>query len=266
MPLHGIVISLLTLLAGCGTLELTSHWRAHDVTIDGKNTEWHDSLTTLDDKQTSVGLLNDEQFLYVGLITANPNLQRQIIRQGITFWFDREGGKGKTFGIRYPVGFGSAGQPREERPEEGGKEPDGWAAGVPLPSGELELYGPGDEEHHRMAIAATAGIEVQAHFENSVLVYELKVPLADDGHHPFAIGTKPGAAIGVGVETSGFPSVERPHEGMRENPGGRPGGAGGRGGRSRGAETGGRSAPRSQPEPLKTWAKVQLSTRGASQN
>jgi hypothetical protein len=260
-----IMLLLAGVISGCGSLELKSRWRTQDVIIDGKNTEWRDSMTALDDKLTSVGLQNDGQYLYVGLVTGNHDLQRRIMRQGITFWFDREGGKGKTFGIHYPLGTGGSGPPRGERSDESAKEPDSWAGNIPVPIGELELYGPGDGDHHRMTIAETGGIEVRTGFDNSVLVYEMKVPLAEDEHHPFAIGAKAGSLVGLGVETASAPSSERPPEGTRGSGGGRGPGGGGRGGRSRGGESGERSAPGSQSEPLKIWAKVQLSALESAQ-
>jgi len=97
------------------------------------------------------------------------------------------------------------------------------------------------------------------------VVYELKVPLGDGGSHPFAIGTKAGEKIGVGVEAPTMPSPEKLSEGMSggrgEGGGGGYGGGGfgGGGGRGRrGGGGGGRGSSGSQGEPFKMWAKVQL--------
>ena len=92
-------------MAGCGMIDLKSHWRNRPVVIDGKNSEWGNSLVLLDDKETSIGILNDSDFIYIGLVSTNRNLRSQVMRRGITFWFDVEGGKDEKFGVHYPLGF-----------------------------------------------------------------------------------------------------------------------------------------------------------------
>lgn len=250
-------------MAGCGTLELKSHWRDREIIIDGKNTEWNGYLTALeDDKQTSVGLLNDDTYLYVGVVTSNPTLQRQIMRGGITLWFDREGGQDKKFGIHYPLGLGRI---TPQSPDRGtgdaqGQEPR--AVNSEDFSGDVEITGPVAGEVHRMTMAQTGGIEARFHTDDGVMVYELKVPLMDNGPHLFAIGTKPGAPIGMGLETMTARSFERPAEESQGYGGGRRGGFGGRGGR--GGPGGPRMRSGQMPEPLKVWAKVQLAVSGLS--
>jgi len=259
-----VLIFLLCLLAGCGTLELKSPWRDREVVVDGKNTEWRGSLTALDDKQSSIGLLNDGEYLYIGLTSTNQNLQRQVMRRGITFWFDRDGGKGKKFGIHFPIDSGRFGPPRGGRADEGEREPHPQRENFEVLSDELEIYGPAEGESHRMTMAQTGGIEARIGTSDGILVYELKIPLMDNGPHLFAIGTKTGASIGVGVETLSNRSFERP---PGDSPGygdGRGGGFGGRGGRGRGGFGSGRSRSGEQAEPLKVWAKVQLSAETSS--
>ena len=95
------------LLAGCTKLELTSQWRDGLVAIDGENREWTGATTYLEDNNAAIGLLNDEEYLYVSLLTMDRMLQNQIMRAGFTLWFDPNGGKDKTFGIRFPLGMNS---------------------------------------------------------------------------------------------------------------------------------------------------------------
>jgi len=277
-----LVPSFLCLIAGCKTLEFASRWKNKDVVIDGKNTEWKDSLYALDEHETSMGLLNDDHFLYIGLITVNRDYQRQIMRSGLTVWFDRNGGEGKKFGIHYPLGPGGPGS-QQGRKENTGDEGSSGEAGGDRPAesqmdnprplvDELEVYGPGDGEHHRMTTAETGGIDVRVGITNGVLVYELKVPLADNGSTAFAIGTKPGMQIGVGVESSngrGAASQGNSEGGEGRGGGmggGRGGGMGGRGGGGgrRGGGSGGGSRAGGQTEPLQIWAKVQLAAQDSS--
>ena len=270
LTIHCLLALLLSSVAGCGMIDLTSRWRDRPIVIDGKNTEWQNNLSLLDDKETSIGIYNDNDFIYIGLISSNRNLHTQIMRRGLTFWFDKEGGKNEKFGVHYPLGFGGF-RPTEEYGEEV-SQPFLRTEG----SGEeLEIEGPGKDDHHRMTIAETGGIEARVHSSNEVIVLELKIPFSDNGSRPFSIGTKAGAVIGVGVETSTQRNTEKPAgeygEGGRSGGaggggygGGGEGGGGGRGRRGGRGGGGGRGAAASQGEPFKMWAKVQLAVSDSS--
>ena len=251
-------------MAGCGSIELKSHWRDRDILIDGKNTEWRESLYSLDDQKLSVGLFNDEDFLYIGLLTNDRDLQRLISRRGLTLWFDKDGGEEQKFGVHYPVGFRGPGASREENPE--GEEPEAQRESPPEASGDLEIIGPGEGGRHKMTILETGGIEVKLENSSGVLVYEIKVPLSEIGSHPFTIGAKTGSIIGVGLETAGSRDRQgSPDEATGERSGRSGGlrGGGGGGGRRRGGGGSERSGG-GQPEPLKVWARVQLAEKGSA--
>ena len=244
------VLGLMIWTAGCGSRELKSHWRDRDITIDGRNTEWSDYLTPVDDKGTSVALANDQEYLYIGLVTGDGNLQRQIFRGGVTIWFDPAGGEEKKFGIHYPLGPATSGRREGEigEADRDERQPPEIAQSA---ASELELIGPQDGEHHRMTIGETGGIDVRFRDYRDTLVFELKVPLVDNGKHPFAIGTKPGSPLGVGLETDAGRSAELRSEEPSE--GGR-----GRGGFGRRGGGFGERPSGSRPGPYKEWAKVEL--------
>jgi hypothetical protein len=229
-----VMSCLCVALSGCKTLELQSHWRDRDVFIDGKNQEWSECLTSLDDKQSLFGAINDNTFLYLVIVTANRDLQRQIMVRGLTFWFDPDGNDRHSFGIRYPLGDMRRNNRdvQEEHPADLQREQQDVTAG------DLEICGPLENDRHRMTVAETAGIEAKVSTADGNLVYELKIPLAESRTHPFAIGTKAGTLLGMSIETAARKSAERAEEfggregrashegGMREG-GGYPGGAGG---------------------------------------
>lgn len=248
-------------LAGCGTIDLKSRWRDREITIDGKNTEWR-YLNVLDDKETSIGVLNDNDFIYLIFITTNRDVHNQVVRRGLTLWFDSDGGKDEKFGVHYPIGFGGIRSAQDSRPE---SDNEGQNLRKENSTDELEIIGPKKEDRHRMTLAETGGIEARFTTSSGVLVYEMKVPLLENSSHPFAIGTKSGARIGVGALADR--ASERPAEGFGESGGERGDGAGGRdgagmGGRGGGARRGGggRKGSSGQAEPFKMWAKVQLAS------
>src|SRR5512135_2473988 len=92
--------------AGGHKADLTSTWRAGDtIAIDGVNQEWQGKLTPIKDAPVSMAFYNDGDFLYLCLTTSDRPTRTAIERQGLTVWFDSEGGKKKDFGVEYPLGL-----------------------------------------------------------------------------------------------------------------------------------------------------------------
>lgn len=248
-------------LVGCGTSTIASRWKGQDVLMGRNEQGWLASAAPTEDKRVSVAVYNDSEFVYIGLVTADRDLQRLITRTGITWWFDRDGGDRKAFGVHYPL-FTRPQGPPENEPADGDAPPgDMRAEERRNDSGEMDVYTAGEDHPVRMSVAATAGIEASVHVARGTLSYVLKVPLSDRGTHPFALNAAPGTNIGVGAETAFRRPVQASGgEGRRPGgggmSGGRRGGGGGRGGRSQGQSDNG-----ARPEALQAWLKVQLATR-----
>jgi hypothetical protein len=71
-----IIILTISSLAGCKKLELNSHWREQDITIDGINEEWENATTYVDDDNVLIGIMNDEVYLYLSLMSNNRFMWR----------------------------------------------------------------------------------------------------------------------------------------------------------------------------------------------
>ena len=273
---------------------LTSGWRDRDVKIDGVNEEWPALSSFSDDTRFSIGLLNDDQNLYVALATSETATSLQMLRQGLIVWFDGEGGKKKRFGIQYPVGNqaygpssggydrgggggygGSGGSERRGgsgRSDGSGGRPDPnelWAqAEADGRLSQLELLGPGKDDRRSLVVDRAAPIEVKIGRSEGTVLYELKIPLPKSADAPYALGVRPGATIGIGLET---PPREWQAEGGRPGGGygGRGGGFGGFGGRGGGfggrgggfGGPGGTFARHEMAKPLKSWTTAQLAAR-----
>ncbi len=258
--MFSILILFSFLLVGCGhsQLELNSNWRDREITVDGNNADWLGTMLFFEEDNVSVGLLNDENFLYICMIAEDQFMRTQVMRQGFTLWFDPDGGKEKTFGIKYPLGMQAGG--RRMRIDEQSMERSRQAPRRPMI--ELEILGPGKDELKKMPIAEAKGIDIIVEFSSGMLVYELKVPLIQSEQYPYAIGAEAGSSVGIGFET---PKMKR-SDMRRQMSGGRGGGGtmggmrGGAGGR--GMSGGGR---RSQmPKSLKIWTVVQLASNNSA--
>jgi hypothetical protein len=243
-----------------------SQLRDGAITVDGRYDDWYGNLQPFELAPVAVQFLNDGEFLYMRMTASSTPERMQIVRQGLTVWFDPAGGTKKHFGVRYPVvehGIGPEGDPREGRRRgEGGRQ--GEPAGLPEPSpgDRIDVLGPGKEDARMLTRDHAQGLDVVVRSEQGSLQYELKVPLAKSADHTYAIGAVAGKPIGFGIETGKPPERS---SGMG-GPGGGFGGGGGMGGRGggmggRGGGGGMRGGGRegAQPaKPTKGWGLVTI--------
>jgi hypothetical protein len=261
---------LLLFCVGCSSSHLLeSRWSDGQATIDGIGSGWPDTLVALEDKRTFVGLLNDSDYFYVSLVTTNRDLEDQIIRRGLTIWFDRDGGEKKHFGIRFPLGIASFARFRDRGNRENGIPEGRHGDSIFVPVNHLEVFGEGTGQQHRLTFAEAAGIDARFHTTHDTLTYTLKVPISTSGYFPYTVGAIPGTVVGVTLETSGEQGVERPPdesgEGGRGGGGfGGGGGYGGRGGFGLGGGGEGRFRPRSEStKSFSQFVKVHLAKGGS---
>ena len=259
------------------------------VTIDGRFEDWPGNLEPFADKPIAVQFQNDGQFLYMRLTASDPATRMEILRQGLTVWFDPGGGTKKHLGVRYPVidhaqydsgqgrggggggGYGGYGGHRGGsggsggsggEPPEGGRSPE---AAAPSPTERVDILGPGKDDARELTRDHLPGIDVALRTEQGVLQYELKVPLAKTADHPNAIEAtnKP---IGVGFETPKPQQSSFSQGGRGGGMGGYGGGMGGRGGMhggGMGRGGGGGQRGSEAPKPVSGWGVVSLSTAQA---
>ncbi len=249
---------------GCSSVvKLESTWRNRDISIDGKSGDWLGVKYYFEDISVSVGLINDDRYLYVSMMSENPMILAQIMRQGLTLWLDPKGGKKKAFGIRFPLGRpegeSMSREPMEEMDRENMMERFQEALK------ELAILRSEDEVVEKLAVDDAKGINVKLKVESGLLIYEIKIPLSTSEESPYAVGAKVGDTIGFGFES---PKLEMPRPaGMRGGGmpggsigGGPPGGVGGMAGMP-GGGMGFRL-----PEKLKIWAVVKLASSSSEPN
>jgi hypothetical protein len=261
-----LALFLLLMLTGCSSHILESRWRESQAAIDGIGVAWRDTLVSLDDKKTFVGVLNDEDYLYIRMVTTNRDLEGQIIRQGFTFWFDRDGGEQKKFGIRFPLGIDRFSGGRESRGEGNHGREAPRRDSIYVPVNDVEILGVDDGATHRVTIASAGGIDARFQTSHDTLTYTLKSPISSSGYFPYTIGTKPGTIVGVTMESSSNRGEEKPPEGSDEGGGRRGGGIGGYGGRGRygsGGYGNERSGRAGQSKPFSQFVRVRLAISGS---
>jgi len=169
-------------LSGCAAPRVYSVRRDRNIIIDGKNEEWDDVKTYIRSKNVAVGAFDDDKFLYLYLVTWDPELRSRILRFGLTTWFDASGGKHKNLGVHFPSGVSV--------------EQDELS--------EIEIMNGGSGRVMRMKadLMKNKGVEVKiGHVEQDV-IYELKIPLRKSEETPYAVGAQSSGIISVCFETS----------------------------------------------------------------
>jgi len=292
--LSAAAVFLAVVLFGCAEPDLESNWLDREITIDGKNPEWAGAEAYYSEEQgIKIGFFNDEHDLYVYLAMWHRQDRMQVLMNGLTVWFDEAGGRGKTFGIEYPLQrrMEASEFPMRERGFRGGAPgARGEAHGFPDSLGTqgndpkmladmlvgarsiLEILCPAEGAPRSVSLPDSSGLGVAAMIGivNRTLIYELKVPLQRTGESSCAIDAKPGQRIGIGfiVGKRERRNVERPEGGSPGEMGGQPGGMGGPSGGMGGFPGGGMGGPGGMrggavAEPLELWTKVRLAVKPA---
>jgi hypothetical protein len=246
--------------SGCGGFELQSTWRQQDIIVDGEAGDWANALTYSDEANADIGIVNDENDLYICLIPRERSVQDQIMVRGLTLWFDPDGGKAERFGVRFPLGLLESGGMKSLM---GSMRPGDTESRLQMLEDfersltHMEVL---RQDTTRVCLDASQGIEVRASISGArSLIYEIRIPLQGQDQQLLAIGAAPGSTIGVGLET---PEIDRNAmrrsgmgggraSGMSE--GGTPRGGQGRMGR------GGGGRP-DIPEPLQAWGTLRLAS------
>jgi len=254
-----LAAAVLAAFAGCktfNTYSAESRPVGRPITVDGKTDDWQGDLYVVPNERLSVGFLNDQEHLYICLLSSDSTIRSQIMGQGFTVWFDPNGGKEKAFGIRYPLGSPGAQPPRIGETREPSVEP--------TTLDRFEFVKSEKEPGPSMDFTQAKSVEIKVTSSTGLIVYEMKIPLAAGADNPVAVGAAPGKTIGIGFET-GKVDISKMSRGERgETPGGGegPGRPPMSGGQTADPAQGGRGGMgmRGLAESLRVWAFVQLST------
>lgn len=255
-------------------IELSSKWRDSEIFIDGIDNEWGSATIYAAKAKVSITLINDSKDIYIRLCSRDRQVHAQVLVMGLTIWFDPDGGKERTFGIRFPLGMQDMVRMPMMMPSREGDQGERLQKMLEESSDELEILRSGEEEVYRISLteAKTHGIDVKMGFSRGNLIYELKVPLIRDEEQLYAVGINTpeadaGTVIGIGFETPEFnmrEMKEKTEEGETGMPGEGPPPGGDRipgGMRGGGPPRGSRKSER-----LNLWTKVQLALRPSIQD
>ncbi len=239
--------------------------------IDGDNSDWNEIPAYVDKNNVlAVSVCHDYEYVYVCLMTQDPQTQRQILRGGLTVWFDRNGSDDKTFGVNFPSGRRS-GESSQWANDKIKRDFDTSRQTIDQIPPEIEIIGPKETDRYLLPPANNEGILAKiGRLKTGEMVYELQVPLKKTAGHPnaielkdnyFGLGFETGEMTGhSGKQSSGHSSSSGNSDGSGSQPDGGMGWGHRGGGYSGGGRMhqGGASKSGSASEPVKVWWKVKL--------
>lgn len=250
-----------------------------DVEVDGINNEWGSPLPKYN-KSTCINynVVNDNKNLYFILRVADEAIIKQITKNGLEIWINKEGKKKKVTGVTFPLPMsknsknGKKGQAGQATPSEKNITEDATSnqskQGIYKPSDNLILTGflldNGKQPTKGCAVQVAAAMD-----NSNSLIYELAIPFntfykesldGTDIKVKFYIGfVVKGEATTESEEVGGGPGgMGGGPGGMGGGPGGMGGGPGGMGGGPGGMSTTSTSSTSTEKE---FWFKTALSTQ-----
>jgi hypothetical protein len=230
-----------------------SHFLTTPPVIDGKATEWTDSLQYDANSHLQYQVLNDAQTLYVRLKAADMPTQAKMAYLGMVVWVDSTGRNQQQLGIRFPLPIdlstvkapaerpaGAMGPTASERQEEHLSR----LRSIVTEANQMELLNyRGSKEpvltdsEAKIGVKSAIGVDARNN-----LIYELAVPLRLVYRRVPALASGQTASIGVwiaGQKPKPTPGQSQSDMSVVGPQGGGMGGYGGMGGGMRGGYGGG---------------------------
>lgn len=198
----GVVCSCLIMLAaqGCGSAsEVTSIAPSTPFVIDGKSDDWAGHLLYYRNEKLTIGVSNDKEFVYLCVMSSEQSAYQSILMRGLTVWFDTTGGKGKYFGMRFPL----EGPPPEmsaNRDEHPGSMDDMMKRRADDAT-KLAVIGANKDSRTEMLLPGRHGIDARIGYKPGVFVYEMKVPLGIEIADGLKLAFSPNGELGIRLET-----------------------------------------------------------------
>ena len=278
-----LTLPALTLLGGCAqkavptdagkaavpTTRTVSRFVAEAPVIDGKATEWTDSLQYDSNSKLQYEVLNDTRTMYLRLKANDASTQAKFVYLGMVIWLDTTGRNQQQLGIRFPLPIDLESLPKGEQRPAGAMGPSAAERiadhqarlrQVLLGAKEMELLNfRGNKEpvltdtQSQLGVKAALDLDAQGN-----LIYELAVPLRLIYRRVPALAT--GQAATVGVTLSGMkpkmPKSDNSSDPYSAMNGGGMGGYGGMGGMRGGGMRGGGPQYSFSPLSLRTSAQL----------
>ncbi len=223
-----ISMIVLSVLAGCGGMVLSSNWISEKIKVDGKIDDWSELKTVyFEEEAVSLGIANDSTMLYLMFRTRNEIFARSIRMFGLRLKLKPKIDDGLSMNILYRGGdFVTipALQGYEQKPNRGMQETGGveqFTVSIKKRLSEMEI-----------ATDGSNGPSVSSDTSMTFYAYELGIPLSETLVRYYGLHASVGSKIEVTATWGGDDrEMMRPDPtfdgGSRRGAGGIPGVGGG---------------------------------------
>ena len=239
-----LLVSLLLFdFIGCSSSELMlSSATSSKIVIDGNHEDWSGKLKYFKDERVAVGFQNDEENLYLCLVTSNKSSAVKILSLGLTIWFKPDNNE-ETIGLQYPKRVdkvSSKNLMKKNRNQDRNTDFEMTVNALLQNQNEFLLVDEDEEIIYASPISSNDGFEIKIGVVNQQFVYEAKIPIGNNSQAQMPINVFPNEKLTIEFETGEIDFDE-----MRKNGGMQSSGMGQGGGGMQGGGKGGRGTMQS---------------------
>jgi hypothetical protein len=217
-------------------------------------------MQVIEDENIAFGFQNDNENLYMCMVTRDRGKLMKILTGGLTVWLESPAEKS---GFRFPERF-RFDELREsrDREESGNEGRVNRFRNLIQQKAFLSVIDKKENIIKTVPIDGSGGIKARLDLQEDQCIYQLQIPLSTNSAAAYVFNGAPTDRLSVLIETGKFERPERGGSMRQGGEGGPPGGGmgrpGGRGGLGGGE---GRSRGEFNPDPLKYQFDVQLSKK-----
>ena len=239
-------ISLLSLLfavtaaallcVGCASPTIDSTWPKKEIVADGTITNWEGLINYSLFDPFGLGIANDDRYLYLCAVIEDRKIAMQVLRSGMTVWFETPAAKNRLFGIHFPLGNVVPQMPPHHRNAE--EDTSGLGDRIEAACQQLEILGPGKHDSllRNIALCEQYGIQLKFASSHGEFIYQARIPLFPDSSMTYAVNPGRDSLLTVKIAV---PAPEAPPTEHESDGGPGAGGGGGMGGGMGGGHGGG---------------------------
>ena len=222
---------------------IESSWLKNPINVDGNSSDWAGLINHDPNEPFGIGVVNDDRYLYVCLVSDDQSIHRQVIRYGLTVWLEGGTSEKNRLGICYPLGLAGSGVDVHSLREAKG-DSELLRQKIDEAFDAIEVIGPGKKQDTlpmKLTVAESSfDLKLKAVPSMERFTYELRIPLHADSTAPYAVPRPEKSLITLVLESDAPPSAGGSEEqGEHEGGGGMGGGGMGGGGMGGGGMGGG---------------------------
>ena len=217
-------LSLISLI-GCSSSEvILSSAPESKIVVDGNHEDWNGKLKYFEDEQVALGFQNDEENLYLCLVSANKSSVMKMMTLGLTIWFEPANDE-QIIGMQYPQkmdGTNLKNLMGKNKNKNGNSDFEMTISALMQNQGEIVLVDENKEILYASPIGSNDGYKIKVSGVNNQFVYEAKIPIGNNSQAQMPINIFPNEKFTIEFVTGEFDIEEmRKNGGMQMGQGGR---------------------------------------------